>query len=212
MTVALTGRGLACERDERELLHGLDLDVVDGTLLRIEGPNGSGKTSLLKMLTGQLAPTAGTLSWRGQPLARARADYRTALLYLGHEPGVTTSLTAMENLAWSAALADLCVDAAAIEAALQTVGLYGFEDLPAGQLSAGQRRRIALARLELIPRPLWILDEPFTALDRAGVAWLEQRLLAHRDAGGAVVLTTHHEFAPTACIERLRLGATHAAA
>lgn len=212
MKVVLRGRQLACERDERELFKDLDLSVADGDMLRIEGPNGSGKTSLLKILTAQLVPNSGALEWHGRPLPRVRDDYLRSLLYIGHTPGVTASLTAQENLEWAAALAGRHANAAVIERALANAGLYGFETVPAGQLSAGQQRRVALARLELIPRPLWILDEPFTALDRAGVDWLEQRLLAHRDAGGAIVLTTHHDFIASQYMRTVRLGAAYAAA
>lgn len=212
MKVALRGRRLTCERDERELVENLDLAVNDGEILRIEGPNGSGKTSLLKILTGQLLPTSGSLAWHGRSLTKVRGEYLETLLFIGHAPGVTASLTAKENLRWSAALADIRVDDAAVEHALANVGLYGFEDVPAGQLSAGQQRRIALARLELIPRPLWILDEPFTALDRAGVGWLQERILTHRAAGGAIVLTTHHEFALDERVRTVQLGVVHGCA
>lgn len=209
MRVDLRGHHLACERDERELFKGFELNVVDGVMLRIEGPNGSGKTSLLKMLSGQLLPASGKLEWHGRALSRVRESYLSALLYIGHTPGVGESLTAQENLEWSAALAGLRASSAAINQALANVALYGFEDVAASQLSAGQQRRIALARLELIARPLWILDEPFTALDREGVAWLEQRLLAHRDAGGAVIMTTHHAFRADDGVQTIRLGAPH---
>lgn len=194
MNVALNARQLACERDDRWLFESLDLHVGDGDILRIEGANGSGKTTLLKMLTAQLSPQAGTLTWHGRPLARARDAFFRALLYIGHAPGVAAALTAEENLSWSAAMAGIKASPAEIERSLAAVGLAGFENLPAQQLSAGQQRRIALARLELMKRPLWILDEPFTAIDRDGVAWLERRIATHCEEGGAVILTTHHTF------------------
>lgn len=206
VNVSLRATRLACERDDRWLFRSLDLSVEDGDILRIEGANGSGKTTLLKLLTGQLPPTEGSLEWHGESLAKSREAFLAQLLYIGHAPGVSTALTAQDNLAWSAAMAGIKTSAAEIERALGAVGLAGFEDLPARQLSAGQQRRIALARLELIPRPLWILDEPFTAIDRDGVAWLEQRLIAHGDAGGAVVMTTHHTFHANDRVDSLLLG------
>ncbi|WP_251977110.1 cytochrome c biogenesis heme-transporting ATPase CcmA [Salinicola avicenniae] len=208
MNVVLDAHELACERDDRWLFDSLELHLRDGDIVRIEGANGSGKTSLLKLLTGQLVPDAGRIEWHGQPLARAREAFRRSLLFIGHEPGVAAALTAQENLAWSAAMAGVGVSAAAIDDALAGVGLTGFEDVAANQLSAGQRRRIALARLDLVPRPLWILDEPFTAIDRHGVAWLEQRVLSHGEQGGAVIMTTHHTFQANDRVDSLILGAT----
>ncbi|WP_425353327.1 cytochrome c biogenesis heme-transporting ATPase CcmA [Salinicola lusitanus] len=204
--VSLRASRLACERDDRWLFRALDLRVEDGDILRIEGANGSGKTTLLKLLTGQLPPTEGRIEWHGEPLARSREAFLSQLLYVGHAPGVSAALTAQENLAWAAAMAGVRAPVPDLERALEAVGLAGFEDIPARQLSAGQRRRIALARLELVPRPLWILDEPFTAIDREGVAWLERRLVAHGDAGGAVVMTTHHTFHANGRVDSLLLG------
>tara|TARA_B100000678_G_scaffold191475_1_gene160137 strand:+ start:1174 stop:1809 length:636 start_codon:yes stop_codon:yes gene_type:complete len=204
--VSLQARQLACERDGRWLFRSLDLRVEDGDILRIEGANGSGKTTLLKLLTGQLPASEGVIEWHGQSLASVREPFLDRLLYLGHMPGVSGALSAQENLAWFAAMAGVKARPDAIEAALDAVGLAGFEDLPARQLSAGQQRRIALARLELVPRPLWILDEPFTAIDRDGVAWLECRLLDHARAGGAVVMTTHHTFQANDRVDSLVLG------
>jgi heme exporter protein A len=139
-------------------------------------------------------------------MREAREAFLSNLLYLGHAPGVKAALTPLENLAWYQALAGHSRDEEARFAALDEVGLGGFEDLPAGQLSAGQQRRVALARLLLTPRPLWVLDEPFTAIDRDGVAALEQRLVAHARRGGCVLVTTHHELTPCAELRRIRLG------
>ena len=208
MTVCLEARGLACERDDRWLIRGLDLRVAPGEVLRVEGPNGSGKTTLLKILSGQLSDYHGELTWNGRPMRRVRTAFLANLLYLGHAPGVKTALTPLENLAWYQALSGERGSDAERLAALDDIGLGGFEDIPAAQLSAGQQRRVALARLALMPRPLWILDEPFTAIDRQGVNALEKRLQAHAHAGGSVILTTHHELPALGEMRSVTLGGT----
>ncbi|MCK2184627.1 cytochrome c biogenesis heme-transporting ATPase CcmA [Halomonas getboli] len=206
MSLRLQARRLACERDDRWLFRDLDLEIRAGEILRVEGPNGSGKTTLLKILSGQLMDHEGEVLWNGAPLRRARRDFLANLLYLGHAPGVKTALTPLENLAWYQALAGERGDEPTRLAALERFGLAGFEDLPAAQLSAGQQRRVALARLELTPRPLWVLDEPFTAIDRDGVIALEARLEAHTERGGGVLVTTHHELRASTRLRRLALG------
>nr|WP_299244055.1 cytochrome c biogenesis heme-transporting ATPase CcmA [uncultured Halomonas sp.] len=206
MAFRLEARGLTCERDDRRLFQALDLDVGPGEVLRVEGPNGSGKTTLLKILSGQLTDHEGELRWCGQPMRKVRTAFLANLLYLGHSPGIKAALTAVENLAWYQALSGEHGDEAERLAVLEEIGLYGFEDVPVAQLSAGQQRRVALARLSLTQRPLWVLDEPFTAIDKQGVARLEQRLLAHARAGGSVILTTHHELAPLGELRRITLG------
>ena len=192
MTLCLDARGLACERDDRWLFRELDLSVGPGEVLRVEGPNGSGKTTLLKILSGQLTDHQGELTWSGEPMRRVRTAFLANLLYMGHAPGVKATLTPLENLAWYQALNGERGNDAERLAALDEIGLSGFEDIPAAQLSAGQQRRVALARLVLMPRPLWVLDEPFTAIDRQGVGALERRIQAHARGGGSVILTTHH--------------------
>ncbi|MDT8894464.1 cytochrome c biogenesis heme-transporting ATPase CcmA [Halomonas sp. I1] len=204
--MSLQARKLACERDDRWLFHDLDLEVRGGEVLRIEGANGSGKTTLLKILSGQLTDYQGALFWREVPLRQVYRDFLANVLYLGHATGVKWALTPLENLAWYQALAGVGKDEAQRMSALEAVGLAGFEDVPVGQLSAGQQRRVALARLELTPRPLWILDEPFTAIDREGVADLEARLAVHVHDGGSVVLTTHQPLAVSVPMRRVRLG------
>ncbi|MDI5935884.1 cytochrome c biogenesis heme-transporting ATPase CcmA [Halomonas kalidii] len=206
MPLRLEARELACERDDRWLFEDLDLDIRAGEIVRVEGPNGSGKTTLLKILSGQLTDYRGELFWNGMPMRRARGDFLASLLYLGHAPGIKAALTPLENLAWYQALAGEAGDERARLVALEGVGLAGFEDVPTGQLSAGQQRRVALARLDLTPRPLWVLDEPFTAIDRDGVAALEARLVAHARAGGCVLVTTHHELRAIDELTRIRLG------
>jgi len=192
LTLCLQGRQLGCERDDRWLFQGLDIDVKHGDIWHVAGPNGSGKTTLLKMLSGQFNEFSGSLHWQGQPLKQVREHFAANLLYLGHSLGVSMALTPLENLAWYQALHGERGSEAQREAALSAMGLDGMEDVPAGHLSAGQQRRVALARLSLTPRALWVLDEPFTAIDHDGVETLEAQLVAHAKAGGAVVITTHH--------------------
>lgn len=205
LSFRLQARQLACERDDRMLFHNLDLDVGPGQIVRIEGPNGSGKTTLLKILSGQLGDYQGELFWNDTPMHAARDAFLANLLYLGHAPGIKGALTALENLAWHQALAGEPGNQEKRLAALGEIGLTGFEDVPCFQLSAGQQRRVALARLTLISRPLWVLDEPFTAIDKDGVAALEQRLSSHARKGGSVILTTHHDLAPLGEVRRVRL-------
>lgn len=206
LSLCLQARQLACERDDRWLFAGLDLEIKRGEIVCVEGPNGSGKTTLLKILSGQFSDYQGTLYWNGAPLREVREHFLANLLYLGHAPGVKAGLSALENLAWYQALSGDRGTQQQREFALAQVGLSGFEDIPAGQLSAGQQRRVALARLTLSQRALWVLDEPFTAIDRHGVAALEARLVAHAEAGGSVVITTHHELTVSAVLRRVQLG------
>lgn len=160
-------------------------------MVQISGPNGSGKTSLLRLLSGLMQPTAGQVLLNGQPLSELRHELARNLLWIGHAAGIKDLLTPEENLSWLCALHQPASHDA-IWQALGAVGLRGFEDVPCHTLSAGQQRRVALARLYLDSPPLWILDEPFTALDKQGVAQLEEHLAAHCEQGGMVVLTTHH--------------------
>ena len=161
---------LACERDWRMLFESLEVRVHPGEMLQVAGPNGSGKTSLLRLLAGLMQPTAGAILLQGKPLAEQRGLLARNLLWIGHAAGIKGLLSAEENLAWLCAL-HRPASREAIWQALEAVGLRGFEDVPCHTLSAGQQRRVALARLYLADTPpLWVLDEPFTALDRSGRA------------------------------------------
>lgn len=183
-------RSVSCERDDAPLFAPLSLAVNGGDIVQLEGANGIGKTSLLRCIGGLSSRFVGDLLWRGEVLARQRAEFAAETIYIGHAAGLKAALSPRENLQWWAALRG--VDArAAIEPALAKVRLRGYEDAPCYQLSAGQQRRVALARLFLSDSLLWILDEPFTAIDRQGVTELEQWLAAHAAAGGAILLTTH---------------------
>lgn len=181
---------LSCERHARTLFSDLSFTVSPGALVQITGENGAGKTTLLRILTGLAQPEEGGVTWRGEPLSDVRGHFHQHLLWMGHRPGVNARLTARENLRFYHQ-----DTREALDAALRSVGLEGEENTPANRLSAGQLRRIALARLWLSRAPLWILDEPFTAIDAAGVALLTQRLVAHAQRGGAVIFTSHQPLA-----------------
>ncbi|ELP1728183.1 cytochrome c biogenesis heme-transporting ATPase CcmA [Escherichia coli] len=183
----LEARELLCERDERTLFSGLSFTLNAGEWVQITGSNGAGKTTLLRLLTGLSRPDAGEVLWQGQPLHQVRDSYHQNLLWIGHQPGIKTRLTALENLHFYHRDGDTaqCLEA------LAQAGLAGFEDIPVNQLSAGQQRRVALARLWLTRATLWILDEPFTAIDVNGVDRLTQRMAQHTEQGGNVILTTH---------------------
>lgn len=201
----LSARSLYCERDDRVLFEGLDLSLCGGEILQIEGRNGSGKTTLLRILSGLSSHFEGELFWCGEPLPEVRDAYLADLLYLGHQPGVSEQLTAEENLRWHCALHP-SLDPTQIEQAIRSVGLRGFEDLPAYQLSAGQKRRIGLARLYMSRAKLWILDEPFTAIDKVGVAAKESLMLKHISRGGSIILTTHQDLSEQMPVRTLQLG------
>ena len=198
----ISGRGLFCERDDRILFSHLDFDFHPGDVVRITGPNGAGKSSLIRILLGLSASYEGQLLFNGQAMADGLYDFRNALLFLGHQVGVKANLTPEENLQWAVPTASQ----ADIYQSLKQVGLAGYEDIPTARLSAGQQRRVALARLYLDDKKIWILDEPFTAIDHAGVLALEQTIAQHAAKGGLVILTTHHELSMD--VVNLQLGAS----
>lgn len=198
---------LACVRGEQPLFADLSFHVEGGDLLWIEGENGSGKTSLLRILAGLSPAESGEVSWRGSPARELGEDFTRELLFLGHANGLKDDLTVTENLRYAARLGGIPAGDDAIRAAVTAVGLAHRAHLAVRHLSQGQRRRAALARLWLDgARALWILDEPFAALDAASIERLAQRIGAHLEHGGAAVLTSHQEVAVAARrVQHLRL-------
>jgi heme exporter protein A len=175
----LTARALKCERDGRVLFEHLDLDVGHGDVIELTGPNGSGKTTLLRALAGLTGDFDGEIVHSGH------------FSYVGHRGGLNLQLTPLQNLNWSAAIEGADVSTEQLESLLEAVGLTGYELTPCQQLSAGQQRRAALARLGLQTAALWLLDEPLTALDDAGCTLVRDLLARHRDAGGGALCATH---------------------
>jgi len=189
----LQAPGLECERGGRRLFHGLDVAIREGDLIRVTGENGSGKTSLLRILCGLLTPSAGDVRWNGAPIRSLREEYSRQLVYIGHAPAVKGDLTAAENLSIGCALAGMPVSREQVGNALAAFGLSA-GDVPVRRLSQGQRRRAALARLFLSSQtPLWFLDEPFAALDEGAAGRVEEHIASHVARGAAVVYTTHQE-------------------
>lgn len=180
---------LTCIRGDRLVFTGLSFVLERGEALRLTGPNGSGKSSLIRMLAGFLRPAEGALYWDGAPIAQDRDAHTARLAYIGHDDAVKPWLSVRENLAFWGAMGGQ--PAARVDAALTRVGLGEIAGLPARILSAGQRRRLALARLLLSDAPLWLMDEPTTALDAAATAMIEDAIAAHCANGGLAVVATH---------------------
>lgn len=183
---------LACTRDDRLLFANLSARFSGGDLVQILGANGAGKTSLLRIIAGLTPASSGDIRYLGQSLNESRWQFSQDSIYLGHLAGVKKSLTPLENLHWFAAQQPTQMHP---ELALKRVGLRGYEDTSCDQLSAGQFRRVALARLHLTQAPVWILDEPFTAIDKSGVEMLESLLKSHQAEGGLILLTSHQDLA-----------------
>ena len=198
---------LSCWRGERRLFSNLNVTVQPGTLLVVVGENGSGKTSLLRMLTSLSIPEEGTILWQGQNIREQREEYYAQLTYIGHVNGIKDDLTAMENLALSVSLSGDHCDEQAAHVALEAVGLRRqAHQLPTKVLSQGQKRRVALARLWLSTRPLWLLDEPFTSLDAAATGLVTEQLQQHLTRGGTAVVVTHQEVGlPANLVQQLRM-------
>ena len=183
-----TGCGLACIRSERIVFAGLNFSVAPGGALLLTGPNGSGKSSLLRLMAGISHPAAGKISWRGKSIADEPEGFFRDLHYIGHRDAIKPALSVRENLEFFSALRPGTRD---IGGALERMGLAPLADLPARTLSAGQTRRVALARILACPAPLWLLDEPTVALDQASVDRLQTAISTHRRSGGIVVASTN---------------------
>ncbi|MDF7680391.1 cytochrome c biogenesis heme-transporting ATPase CcmA [Enterobacteriaceae bacterium ESL0689] len=196
---------ITCERDDNVLFSEVSFTLQHGEVLQIAGHNGAGKTSLLRLLAGIARPDQGQILWQGEPLFHQRQAWYSHLHWLGHRTGIKGTMTADENLCfyhprhsrqqrWQA---------------LAQVGMVGYEDVPVALLSAGQQRRVALARLWLTDAPFWILDEPLTALDQQGIETITTRVEQHVRQGGAVIITTHQPLRPLSVpLRTLRLS-TH---
>jgi heme exporter protein A len=193
-------------RGDRHVLKGVSLRLQDGELLHIAGPNGTGKTTLLRVVCGLLRPEQGTVSWLGRSILSVREQYQAALAYASHEPALKGDLTALENLRFAVGLKRR-VTAAELNASLERTGVAGCADLPARVLSAGQRRRVAMARVLAMGASLWLLDEPFTNLDAAGAELMSGLLQTHIEAGGSALVVAHHDLEIGCAIRRLELNA-----
>lgn len=201
-------RDLTAIRDDRELFESVSFSVSAGDLVQVEGRNGSGKTTMLRIITGLGDSEAGKILWKGIETRKDRDAFHQGLLFIGHQTGVKKELTAFENLSFYQQLnGSTGVTEDDIWTALAKVGLAGKEDIPAGKLSAGQQRRVALARLWLSRHPLWILDEPLTAIDKQGIKVIEALFVEHTQNGGMVLFTTHQDmFTEMDQLKTIRLG------
>lgn len=189
----LSVQGLVCMRGDRVLFRNIDFALAAGGLLYVLGENGSGKSSLLRLLCGLLMPEAGSVFWCGEAVKQTSESYQSNLLYIGHLNGLKDDLTAAENLQTAARLAGHQADTPSVLEALKAIGIERCAHLPVRVLSQGQKRRVALARLWLTECPLWILDEPFAALDATSVEVLAARLNQHMANGGMAIITTHQD-------------------
>lgn len=204
--MTLSVEDLACQRDERWLFQNLSFNLVNGQAMLLEGSNGSGKTSLLRILCGLRQPDEGRLSWNGQPVPCS--DYQCDMAYVGHADGIKKELTVLENLAVALALS--MPGRYNIDQALAMVQLAGYDDNRVQTLSAGQKRRLSLARLLITDKRLWILDEPFTSLDKQGMALVETLMVQHVSQGGMLILTSHHDLIlPGIDLQRIHLDSCH---
>lgn len=191
--MTLEVKNLTCTRGDRELFSDLSFKLEASQLMRLEGTNGSGKTTLLRTLCGLFMADEGEILWDGIAIKKQDETYRKELLYLGHQNAIKADLSAYENLKLNCSLAGINTSEEQLMEALDAIGLFAFEDFPVRTLSQGQKRRVALAKLLLSNAKLWILDEPFVALDAAAVEQLQSIIAKHVESGGVVILTTHQE-------------------
>lgn len=191
--LVLEAHGLCCVRGERELFSGLNLRISSGNCLHVRGENGVGKTSLLRLLTGLSKPESGEVLWGNQSITLDPIAYHRELLFLGHRDALKEDLTALENIQMYAALDDVALPQEKALAALWRFGLRGRENLPVNCLSAGQKRRVLMARMLTRQARLWILDEPFNALDTQAIQEMQNLIIEHLSVGGLAVLTSHQE-------------------
>ena len=193
-------------RGDRHVLKGVSLNLRPRQLLHISGPNGTGKTTLLRVVCGLLRPEQGLVSWLGKSILSVSAEYQAALAYASHEPALKADLTALENLRFAVGLKRR-VTTGELRASLDQTGVAACADLPARVLSAGQRRRVAMARVLAMSASLWLLDEPFTNLDAAGTDLLRSLLQSHVERGGLALVVAHHELKLDCNVHRLELTA-----
>ena len=198
---------LECVRGDRRLISGLTFSLREGELLHLHGHNGSGKTTLMRTICGLIQPMSGHIHWQGEDTRELGDEFTRDVLYAGHKNGIKDDLNGVENLRVASVLEGAPISTGQAWEALQRLGLRGHEDLPTRVLSQGQKRRVCLARLLVSRAPLWILDEPFTALDSAAVDYLQSVIRQHVDQGGMVMLTTHQEVNLTrGQVKQLQLG------
>jgi heme exporter protein A len=191
-------------RGDRHVLQGVSIEVHHHELLHVSGPNGTGKTTLLRVMSGLLRPEQGSVSWRGQSIVRQRTEYQAALAYAAHEPALKGDLTALENLHFSVGLKRRTT-VAELRAALDRAGVARCAELPARVLSAGQRRRVSLARVLAMRASIWLLDEPYANLDAAGSELVSELLQAHVEEGGLAIVVAHRDLALRCSVRRLEL-------
>ena len=189
----LQANNIACRRGERLLIENLDFQLQSGELMLIEGRNGCGKTTLLRTIAMLRQPDDGQITWNDEPIEKLAEEFRQHLTWMGHHNALKGELTALENLQIATRLSDIDCSENDLWEALEKIGLYGYEDLPTRVLSQGQKRRAALAYLLLSKSKLWVLDEPFSALDVKAVDFLQSVIREHIDNDGMVILTTHQE-------------------
>ncbi len=204
MSILLQTQELSCVKDDRSLFEGLNISLDAGQILLVEGKNGSGKTSLLRILTGLSLPESGEVLWQGNPIREIGPEYYEQVNYVGHHDGIKRDLTCLENLRLIQAMGK--PSNIQLDDALEQVNLYRYGENYVATLSAGQKRRLAMARLIVTEALLWIMDEPFTSLDKASMALFQRMFEQHLDQGGAIVMTSHHDIEmPDSDVVRLNL-------